>query len=57
MRKPFDVLADGLVSKNSRGDWHSFEPALTMVKAYAAAFLEPLGPQLQVAARLAQSCG
>ena len=21
MRKPFDVLAEGLVSKNSRGDW------------------------------------
>jgi site-specific DNA recombinase len=21
MRKPFDVLAAGLVSKNSRGDW------------------------------------
>jgi site-specific DNA recombinase len=21
MRKPFDVLAEGLLSKNSRGDW------------------------------------
>jgi hypothetical protein len=31
MRKPFDVLAEGLVSENSRGDWRSFEPLIAAV--------------------------
>jgi hypothetical protein len=25
MKKPFDVLAEGLLSKNSRGDWTPLE--------------------------------
>jgi hypothetical protein len=28
IRKPFDVLAEGLVTKDSRGNWRSFEPLL-----------------------------
>jgi hypothetical protein len=31
IRKPFDVLAEGLVSENSRGDWRSFEPLIAAV--------------------------
>jgi hypothetical protein len=34
MRKPLDVLAEGLVSENNRGDWPSFEPMIdAIVKA------------------------
>jgi hypothetical protein len=29
VRKPFDVLAEGLLSENSRGDCPSFEPWIT----------------------------
>ena len=31
MRKPFDLLAKGLVSKDSRGDCPSFEPLIRTV--------------------------
>jgi len=27
-RKPFDIVDEGLVCSNSRGDWHSFEPCV-----------------------------
>ena len=30
-RKPFDALAEGLVSENSRGDWRSFERVVATV--------------------------
>ena len=38
MRKPFDVLAEGLLSKNSRGDWHSFE---LLILAFVDATMSP----------------
>ena len=38
MRKPFDVLTEGLISENSRGNWHSFEPLVT---AFVEAVLTP----------------
>ena len=41
MRKPFDLLAKGLVSKNSRGDWHIFEPWTNARNSYAEAFFSP----------------
>ncbi len=34
-KKPFDVLAKGLVSKDSRGNWQSFE---RMVEEYAETY-------------------
>jgi hypothetical protein len=36
MRKPFDVLAEGLVSENSRGDWTPLELFLAQVKGLDA---------------------
>jgi hypothetical protein len=33
MRKPFDILAEGLVSKNSRGDWTPLELFLAGIRA------------------------
>jgi len=34
MRTPFDVLAEGLISKNSRGDWMAFELFVQGVAAW-----------------------
>jgi hypothetical protein len=31
MRKPFDVLAEGLSVPFSWGDWHSFEPLIAAI--------------------------
>ncbi|NLX23812.1 MAG: hypothetical protein GXY55_19335 [Phycisphaerae bacterium] len=31
MRKPFDLLAEGLISKDTRGDWTPVEPFLAGV--------------------------
>lgn len=41
MRKPFDVLAEGLISKNSRDDCRSFEPWTTVRDTYATSFFSP----------------
>ncbi|MGE0373913.1 MAG: hypothetical protein AB7Q45_00760 [Planctomycetaceae bacterium] len=41
MRKPFDVLAEGLVSKNSRGDCRRFEPWTPARDVYATSFFTP----------------
>lgn len=38
IRKPFDVLAEGLSVPFSRGNWHSFEP---LIAAYVDAALGP----------------
>jgi hypothetical protein len=35
MRKPFDVLVEGLLSKNSRGDWTPLELFLAGTRALA----------------------
>jgi hypothetical protein len=48
IRKPFDVLAEGLLSTNSRGDWPSFEP---MIDAIVKATMFPT-PETVVAAQL-----
>ena len=48
MRKPFDVLAKGLVSENSRGDWPSFEP---LIAVCVDAALSPC-PETVAAARV-----
>jgi len=48
MKKPFDVLAEGPISKNSRGDWRSFEP---LVATYVDAALSP-GSETVAASRL-----
>jgi hypothetical protein len=34
-RKPFDVLAEGLVSENSRGNWTRLELFLAAVRSWA----------------------
>jgi hypothetical protein len=48
-RKPFDFLAERLDLKNSRGDWHSFEPvtespgiSITATSECVGAFLDLL---------------
>jgi hypothetical protein len=40
MRKPFDVLVEGLVSKDSRGDRTAIELFLTALKAWPRALLK-----------------
>jgi hypothetical protein len=35
-KKPFDVLAEGLISKNSRGDWTPLELFLAGVEDWEA---------------------
>ena len=47
-RKPFDVLAEGLLNENSRGDWRSFEP---LIAGYVEAVLSPT-PETTVAMRV-----
>lgn len=39
IRKPFDVLAEGLISADNRAGYRSFEPAL---RAFVEAFTEPV---------------
>ena len=34
MRKPFDVLAEGLISRKSRGDWTSIELFVRGVQSF-----------------------
>ena len=41
MRNPFDLLAKGLVSKDSREDCRSFEPWTTVRDTYATSFFSP----------------
>ena len=41
MRKPFDVLAEGLLSKNSRGDWTPLELFLAGVRSWAGGLQRP----------------
>ena len=36
-RKPFDVLAEGLISKNNRGDWTALELFVSAVQAWPGA--------------------
>jgi hypothetical protein len=36
MKKPFDVLAEGLLLKNSRGDWTPLELFLAGVRGWDA---------------------
>ena len=43
MRKPFDVLAEGLKIENSRGDYQAFERVL---QDYVGAFLDG-GPDIR----------
>jgi hypothetical protein len=40
MRKPFDVLAEGLLSENSRGDWTPLELFCREVAAWPAEIAE-----------------
>jgi hypothetical protein len=48
MRKPFDIVAEGLISGESRGDRRSFEP---LVLSYVDAVLSP-SPEIVVATRV-----
>jgi hypothetical protein len=34
MKKPFDVLAEGLISKNNRGDWTPLELFIAGVQGW-----------------------
>jgi hypothetical protein len=49
-KKPAGRFVRRLLVLQSRSDWHSFEPAVAMVEAYTAAFLQPFDPHLQMAA-------
>jgi len=53
MRKPFDVLAEGLSVQSGRGDCRSFEPNTSLVGLYANELLDADASHLQVTARLA----
>jgi len=55
MRKPFDLLAGGLVSKQSRGDCPSFEPATERIATLASALLEARGPHIDVITALTRT--
>jgi len=47
IRKPFDVLAEGLLSENSRRACPIFEHFADVVKSFAAVFAGPLPPYLK----------
>jgi hypothetical protein len=53
MRKPFDMLAEGLDLSENRGDRHSFEPLATMVEQYVDAFASATPPYLRQLAEIA----
>jgi len=55
MRKPFDVLAEGLISRESRGDCRSFEPSGPAWDETLAPLLERPEPHVLRAAELAAS--
>ena len=45
MRKPFDVLAEGLVLADGRGDWPNFEP-FEAIGRYLKTFFRPPEPYI-----------
>jgi hypothetical protein len=45
MKKPFDVLAEGLISKNNRGDWTPLGLFLAGVRGWEASLQRILAPQ------------
>jgi hypothetical protein len=47
MRKPFDVLAEGLVSEKSRGDWTSIELFLAGIRGWELGLRRRIGLQIQ----------
>jgi hypothetical protein len=46
-KKPFDVLAEGIVSEKSRGEWTRLELFLTGVKGWEAGLRRKIGLQSQ----------
>jgi hypothetical protein len=48
IRKPFDVLAEGLLSKNSRDDWISTEPQMCLFPKFSRAVRHSGQPDLRV---------
>jgi site-specific DNA recombinase len=55
-RKPFDVLAEGLVLQNGRGDWRSFEPDPQLIVPIRILFDGPTEPYLTAVERLVRLC-
>jgi hypothetical protein len=51
-RKPFGVLAEGLLSNDGRGDWPNFEPRPAAVRSFVTAFSGLSQPYVLTAARL-----
>ena len=49
IRKPFDVLAEGLLVSSSRGDWRQFEPSEQIVSPFARLFRLESHPDLMIA--------
>jgi hypothetical protein len=47
MKKPFDVLAEGLISKNSRGDWTPLELFIAGVRAWDVEMRRRLAPGIK----------
>jgi hypothetical protein len=43
MKKPFDVLAEGLISEKSRGDWTPLELFLAGVRGWKACLQQLIG--------------
>ncbi len=56
MRKPFDMLAEGLLVSSSRGDCQSVEPRERLVDLYVEAMIEASGVHLDTVAELAREC-
>jgi hypothetical protein len=54
MRKPFDVLAEGLVSENSRGNWTPIELFAQETDAWPGDLVTAVSSALAIATR---SCG
>lgn len=55
-KKLFDVLAEGPILRQSRGDCRNFEPARA-VAPFAGPFLGPVEPFILTADRLARTAG
>ena len=56
MRKPFDVLAEGHLAKDGRGNWRKFEPSAEIIVPILSVFDGPTLPLAATAERLLRLC-
>ena len=53
-RKPFDLMAEGLILDESRGDNRVGEPCSEKIQACAAALMDARGPHVEILTQLAR---